>query len=345
MPRRSRIAAHRVLIFRKAIWAFRLSESGTRRLLLISFDGTVRLIGEQTTQEIPRHTYADQLSDFENACNWLSSFGVTVNPTRLGSYRRILEDLVAKFSEGKVAELLEKYGFPVLANALFESDELIDIHKGLVESDQDIAESLQKFAAGCPLLIDECRTGNNIGRNIGFELDTAATFVRCGFKIKLAPPADVWIKADGADIAVECKRPFSYDALGANMQKAFSQLRKRYRAHATPPHVRGIASLSASKMENDGSLMLRAANNGDLTATIRRLSAQFVARTGPFWNETRDQRTIGLLVSLRAPSYVEDINLFTVVRHLTWVGLARTPGDQELFRRLANAHMKLDPSL
>jgi len=303
------------------------------------------VIGEQTTREIPRHSYAAQLSDFENACNWLSSFGVTVNPTRLGGYRRILADLVAKFSEGKVDELLKKYGFPALANALFESAELIDIHRGLMESDQNIAQSLQKFAAGCPLLIDECRTGNNVGRNIGFELDTAAAFVRCGFKMELAPPADVWIKTGGIAIAVECKRPFSYDALGANIKKAFSQLRARYSAHATPAHVRGIALLSASKMENDGSLMLKADNNDDLAATIRLLSEQFVARTRPFWNDTKDDRTIGFAVSLRAPSYVEDINLFTVVRHLTWVGLARTSGDQELFRRLAKAHMKLDASL
>jgi hypothetical protein len=94
-------------------------------------------------------------------------------------------------------------------------------------------------------------------------------------------------------------------------------------------------------MENDGSLMLKAQDTADLNATIRRLSDQFVARTEEFWNKTGDERTIGLVVSLRAPSHVEDINLFTVVRHLTWIGLARTAEDQKLFRRVANAHMKV----
>jgi hypothetical protein len=29
------------------------------------------------------------------------------------------------------------------------------------------------------------------------------------------------------------------------------------------------------------------------------------------------------------------------VRHLTWIGLARTVEDQKLFRRVADAHMKV----
>lgn len=116
-------------------------------------------------------------------------------------------------------------------------------------------------------------------------------------------------------IAVECKRPFSYDGLGGNLDKAFSQLRQRYRDHATPWQVRGIAALSASKMENAGSLMLKAGNNADLTSSIRQLSNEFVAKTEEFWNKARDDRTIGLVVNLKAPSRIEDINLFTVVRH------------------------------
>lgn len=299
------------------------------------------MVAEQTTREIPRHSYADQLNQFDTACKWISTFGVTVNPTRLGAYRRILGDIEAKHRQGKVDELLKQYGFPALANALFESTELIDIHKGLAGIDEDIARSLQKFAAGCPLLTDESRTGNNIGRNIGFELDTAALFRRCGFKIKLQPPADLWMKVGDIDVAVECKRPFSYNALGANLEKAFSQLRKRYRGHDGASQVRGVTVLSASKMENDGSRMLKAHNTADLNAAIRRLSDQFVAKSQEFWNKAHDERTIGLVLSLRAPSHVEDINLFTVVRHLTWIALARTAEDQELFRHLGNAHMKL----
>jgi len=188
---------------------------------LINLNRTVRVVAEQTTREIPRHSYGDQLTQFNSACEWLSLLGVIVSPTRLGNYRRTLADIEAKHREGKIDELLKRYGFPALANVLFESTELIDIHEGLSGMDERIAQSLQKFADGCPLLTDECRTGNNIGRNIGFELDTAALFRRCGFPIKLQPPADVWIETGNTDVAVECKRPFSYDGLGANIEKAF----------------------------------------------------------------------------------------------------------------------------
>jgi len=95
-------------------------------------------------------------------------------------------------------------------------------------------------------------------------------------------------------------------------------------------------------MENDGSLMLKVGNVADLNFSIRQLSNDFVAKTEEFWDGARDDRTIGLVVNLRAPCHIQDINLFTVVRHFTWIGLARTRLDQELFRRVGDAYVKFD---
>lgn len=269
---------------------------------------------------------------------------MNVSPTRIGAYRRVLVEIEEKHRLGMIDQLLAKQTFGVLANALFESSEVIHIYDGLSGLNQDVSGSLRKFTAGCTLLVDECRTGNNVARNVGFELDMAASFRRCGFPISLTPAADLWTQLGQTPVAVECKRPFSYDGLGGNLDRAFSQLRERYRDHAMPSQVRGIAALSASKMENDGSLMLRANNVADLNSSIRQLSNDFAAKTKPFWEHARDQRTIGLVVSLRAPSRVEDINLFTVVLHFTWIGLAQTHRDQDLFLRIANAFMKLEPN-
>jgi hypothetical protein len=69
--------------------------------------------------------------------------------------------------DGTIDDLLAKRGFDVIANVLFESTELIDIHEGMSGVDQSIAHSLRKFTAGCTLLAEECRTGNNIARNVG----------------------------------------------------------------------------------------------------------------------------------------------------------------------------------
>lgn len=304
------------------------------RELWIEIHRNVRVVAKRETNEIPRHTYLEQLAKFDAACAWLATFGVNVSPTRIGLYRRVLAQIEQKHRERAINDLLEKHGFAVIANVLFESTELIDIHEGLSGANEDVTDSLRMFTAGCTLLSEERRTGNNIARNVGFELDTTASFRQCGFPISVTPPADLWIRLGETPIAVECKRPFSYDALGANLDKAFSQLRQRYREHATPSQVRGIAALSASKMENDGSLMLKVDNVADLNFSIRQLSNDFVAKTEEFWDSARDDRTIGLVVNLRAPCHIQDINLFTVVRHFTWIGLARTLLDQELFRRV-----------
>jgi hypothetical protein len=121
------------------------------------------------TREIPRHSYAEQLARFDAACSWLAQLGVDVNPTRLGLYRRILEEITQKHREGLIDELLREHGFPLLDNVLFESTELIDIHEGLGNTQASPADSLRKFAAGCTLLTDERRSGNNIARNVGLS--------------------------------------------------------------------------------------------------------------------------------------------------------------------------------
>jgi hypothetical protein len=302
------------------------------------------VVSERVTQEIPRHSYADQLARFDAACSWLAVLGVDINRTRLGIYRRVLGELVEKHSRDAIDELLGQYGFPLLSNVLFESTELIDIHEGLRGGDANVTQSLGKFAAGCTLLTEERRTGNNVARNAGFELDTAAAFRRCGFSISLLPPADFWVRVADSEIAVECKRPFSYDGLRSNFEKAFSQLRQRYRTHEDPSNVRGIVALSASKMENDGSFMLKADNSDDLNSSIRLLSNEFVTKTEPYWDSARDHRTIGILVSLRAPAQVTDIKLFTVARHFTWIGLANNKTDQILFRSITEPFNRLKPS-
>jgi len=84
---------------------------------------------------------------------------VNIDPTRIGTYRRILAELEEKHRRGLIDELLAKHGFAIVANVLFESTEVVDIYEGLSGLDQDVSGSLRKFTAGCTLLTDERRRG------------------------------------------------------------------------------------------------------------------------------------------------------------------------------------------
>jgi hypothetical protein len=55
----------------------------------------------------------------------MATFGVDVNPTRIGEYRRVFAEIEKNYREGTIDELLARYGFALLANVLFESTELI----------------------------------------------------------------------------------------------------------------------------------------------------------------------------------------------------------------------------
>lgn len=63
------------------------------------------------------------------------------------------------------------------------------------------------------------------GRDIGFELATAAMFCVAGLDARLDAPADVAVFRAGArNLQIECKRPRRPTGLGSNLMRAYEQI-------------------------------------------------------------------------------------------------------------------------
>jgi hypothetical protein len=181
--------------------------------------------------KIRQFSYREQEQRFRAACDWLKTLGVRVTATRVDEYSKRLADISDYYEEGKIDELVEKYSFPLLLNAMLESAEIVDIHAGLksVNNPQLVAK-LKDFVGGTAILSDETVTGNH-PRNIGFELSMAAAAARCNLPVVLNPPSDISIPIRRQVFAVECKRPFTKKKIANRIREGLRQLE----ANIMPP--------------------------------------------------------------------------------------------------------------
>jgi len=78
------------------------------------------------------------------------------------------------------------------------------------------------------------------GRDIGFELSTAAYFCMAGLNAQLDAPADVAVvREDGRSFQIECKRPRRVASLAANLMRAYEQIADH--RHEAPDAIAMVA--------------------------------------------------------------------------------------------------------
>jgi len=263
---------------------------------------------------------------------------VKISATRIAKYVRMMHAIADHHDKGAMDVLIAKYKNEVLINILAETNAVITIFEGLRNSaDADLKRRLTAFVAGRDVLSAETAQGNNFARNVGFELEVAAGFARPGLPINLEGNGDLSVTVGEDTLAVECKRPFSYGKLEANLKDACRQLVLRYDSNAEPQKARGLAAISISKMENDGRQILRAPRESDINMIVENAFDSCIRRYHPLWGNINDSRTVAISLHLNAPAMVEDLNLLTMVRYFTFVSLADpSSSDASLTTELAN---------
>lgn len=261
---------------------------------------------------LQRHSYREQQEKFGAACDWITALGIKLDATRVGKYARDLVQITEFHESGRIDELIKQHSFPSLINSLVEAGEFIDLHEGLKNNrTSGLVSRLRKFASGSVMASDEKPPGN-VARNIGFELTTAATAATAGLPIDLDDPSDIWIPLGAHPIAVECKRPVSHGKVETRIKEGFEQLVKRYESSKEPEDVRGILALSISRIESDGSTALHAQNESELRSVVTGIFDNFRKEHGYIWENCSDDRTLAIMLSLRAPCFLKDPSLLII---------------------------------
>ena len=140
---------------------------------------------------VERSSWRENAQHFGEACAWLRTLGVPVNPTRAAVYETLLGRIADHHQDGTIDVLMAEHGFPALLNAVVEASEFMDIHAAFAgRADSGFLPLLKSYVGGAAVLSEETVLGN-YARNIGFELLVAAVASTVGLPVHFAPPADI----------------------------------------------------------------------------------------------------------------------------------------------------------
>jgi hypothetical protein len=263
-----------------------------------------------TTHKFYKSDYRDLANEINDACEWLSDHGLDYPRTRVGEYKRHLNEMADYWEQGRVEELLELRDFPTLMNSCHEASELSYIFKGLATlRDFSVTRRLQEFIKGPPSSSKENTSSSNRGRNIAFELNVAARLAAAGFTIDLTKEADIIVSILGHEVFVECKRPQKDHQVNSNIKAALGQLENRYPSANRPDHARGIIAVAIGKILNPEMGFLQAPTSETLTKRLSHINEAFIHKFNAKWRNPADQRTIGVLVYLGIPAVIKKDNI------------------------------------
>lgn len=256
--------------------------------------------------------YRDLASGINDACEWLNDHGLDYPRTRVGAYKRHLNEMAQYWDENRIEEILKLRDFPTLMNSCHEASELLYIFKGLSSFvDPSVTRKLREFIKGPPSATKENASSSNRGRNIAFELYIAAKFAAAGFTINLTSEADLIVSIRDHEVFIECKRPQQNHQINSNIKGALGQLQRRYPSASAPERARGIIAVAIGKVFNPDMFLVAASTPETLAQKLSIINEAFINHFEPKWRNPPDTRTIGALVYLGVPAEITSQNLLT----------------------------------
>jgi hypothetical protein len=186
-------------------------------------------------------------AQYAEALEWLKELGLPAVESRLGKYKKVIDNFLVKLQLSKDDVSDEKTIHEYL-NAHMEAAEVVRIFNSLSNRNFfEFSEQLKKVTAGQPF---RNVSKHDPSRDFMFELTTASRFINGGFEVQLNQLADVVAVKEGfPKIFVECKRIRSPKRVKDNVKKANEQLKKRI-ALDKSKLCKGIVALNVNELIN-----------------------------------------------------------------------------------------------
>lgn len=197
------------------------------------------------TSTWPHRKVRQLLSALDQAVERFRRLDVDLDRGRVAAYRRVLQ----KSSDG---------GSVSRDDLWTASLETVNLESAAALSDQHleaVRHRLHLLSSGRPAYRADDKSDQ--GRDLMFELLTAAMLLRGGHAVTLDNPSDVRLDIADEPLLVECKRPSTDAALGRRLKEAYRQISEHRRAGATGA---GAVAIDASVLVNPGRLIATGAD-------------------------------------------------------------------------------------
>ena len=243
--------------------------------------------------------FSELAASLQKVAAWLGHLGIDEPRTRLGHYRRVMQQLADAHAHGEKDALRALW--PSSMVPLFESEELVGIHQWLSGSEHDgyVRERMRIVASGPSSYTDENTSSGNRARNTAFELAVAARIVGGGLQLDRSVPSDVAVRVATRTVVIECKRPQSEGALERNVDDARRQLRRRYKSAKRPGCV-GVVAVDLTKILNPNHDLLRGFPVAQIGEVLGGTLEDYSREHERVWQKNRDQQTAAVLLRLNA---------------------------------------------
>lgn len=288
-----------------------------------------------------RTNYSDFSTNYSKAYDWFNSFGLEASATRLGKYKKHIDELSKLYEAGELSTADFQTTFSDYIEAISEVFELLRVYSGLSTIQENELKSYIKV-----VLSGKCgRPAPNQfdpARDIAFELLIISLFRRAGFDVNFNGDADLVAWGEGQELFVECKRLKSKKQTKTRIKQALKQLHKRYKTSKAPTLTRGLVCLSISDLVNPGHGVLEGETADSLGSMASRHVDYFISRYKQYWQSQKDARSIGIIIDFFTPAYIKSESLITTCLQMG-VNNSCAPGTFEhnllysVARRLANA--------
>lgn len=254
-------------------------------------------------------------SDLAQAATWLKEIGVDFEHSRFSQYQNHL----MRAEEGKIA--LDGY------DSAIEASDLFLIYRGLSRFEHPaLLQKLRIFVEKGPVhsKFERPSDASALARNTGLELLIASHFALAGFDLDFELTSDIVFRDKNSTFHIECKRPFRRETVKRCLEKAYSQLRHRYRDNPQVPGIRGLVVLSMGKFSNPENRTLGIANNQDLMSFMTKLQEDFLRMHQRAFYKNLHQNTMGVFAYLQIAVSFKNIKGTGIHRQFNGMYLSKT---------------------
>ena len=157
--------------------------------------------------------------DLQVVIKHIEAMGITFNRGRIRAYMDVFQQ--AERNDPALSRGL-------LYAAVSEVYDLVACTKMSAAELKPVRHRLKKICAGDNVLT--AANEHDPGRDLCFEIVTAAMYRGNGLTSELGKPSDVLVRLGGQQVLIECKRPTTLNAIGRNLKKGFGQMSVHRRA-------------------------------------------------------------------------------------------------------------------
>ena len=225
----------------------------------------------------------------------------TVKTSRIGQYRKILEEFVGAVDKQKQQK---SFSLPHFHQALFEISQISNIVEQLLKPpvSSDWLPQVQKLVSGH--LFPQTELENSVARDIQVELLIAASCRQGGFEVEPKEP-DILVRDYAGDFGIAVKRPKSTKTLEKHIRKGSDQIEKS--------GIDGILALDLNLIQNPNNEIHEIESRDILGASVRRFVDGFIEHDSPrIRSMVKIPDVFGLLVCSSSLFYIRNELRFAV---------------------------------